>query len=174
MLLMRNIHQIRNFRNCSSQALQLHTFFVCNTITNRCIFKTNFWRQFSKIVYKKTDEWRRVTTSGTTSDNEWQRVVQRVTTNDNEWYNKWQRMAQRITTSDNELQRVTTNVSEWYNEWQRVTTNDNEWQRLTISVNFSFFQIREEPITKHPKENSLNLEKDLWRRSIELRAEASP
>ena len=82
----------------------------------------------------------------TTSDNEWQRVVQRVTTNDNEW------------------QRVV----------QRVTTNDNEWQRVTISANFSFFQIREEATTKHPKENSLNIEEDLWRRAIELRAETSP
>ena len=52
-------------------------------------------------------------------------------------------------------------TDEWYIEWQRVTTsgttNDNEWQRVTISANFSFFQIREEPTTKHPKENSLNL-----------------
>ena len=56
------------------------------------------------------------------------------------------------------------NDNEWYNEWQRVT----------ISANFSFFQIREEPTTKHPKENSLNLEEDLWRRPIELRTETSP
>ena len=64
------------------------------------------------------------------------------------------------------------------NEWQPVitsgTTSDNEWQRVTISANFSFFQIREEPNTKHPKENSLNIEEDLWRRPIELRAETSP
>ena len=50
-------------------------------------------------------------------------------------------------------------TDEWYIEWQRVvqrvTTNDNEWQRVTISANFSFFQIREEPTTKHSKENSL-------------------
>ena len=102
------------------------------------------------IVYKKTDEcyieWQRVTTSGTTSDNKWQRVVQRVTTNDKEW--QW----------------VTTNDNEWYKEWQRVT----------ISANFSFFfQIREEPTTKQPKENSLNLEEDLWRMPVELRAETS-
>ena len=67
---------------------------------------------------------------------------------------------------------------EWYIEWQqvlqRVTTNDSKWQRVTISVNFSFFQIREEPTTKHPKENSLNLEEDLWRRPIELRTETNP
>ena len=66
-------------------------------------------------------------------------MVQRVTKNDNE-----------CTTSDNERQRVV----------QRMTTNDNEWQRVTISANF-FFQIREEVTTKHPKENSLNIEEDL-------------
>ena len=86
-------------------------------------------------------------------------VVHRVKTSDNEW----QRMTTSGTTSDNEWQRVTTSG----------TTNDNEWQRVTISANFSFFQIREEPTTKHPKENSLNLEEDLWRRPIELRAETS-
>ena len=63
------------------------------------------------------------------------------------------------------------------NEWQPIitsgTTSDNEWQRVTISANFSFFKIREEPTTKHHKENSLNIEKDLCRRSIELRAETS-
>ena len=84
-----------------------------------------------------------------------------------EWCIEWQRVVQRVTTSgttsDNEWQRVTTSG----------TTNDNEWQRVTISANFSFFQIREEPTTKHRKENSLNLEEDLWRRPIELRAEAS-
>ena len=70
----------------------------------------------------------------------------------------------RVKTSDNEWQRMTTSG----------TTSDNEWQRVTISANFSFFQIREEPTTKHPKENSLNIEEDLWRRPIELRAETSP
>ena len=95
-------------------------------------------------------------TSGTSSDNEWQRV----TLNDNEWYNEWQ--------------QVTTNDNEWQWLVQRVTTNDNEWQQMTILASFSFFQIREEPTTKHPKENSLNLEEDLWRRPIELRAETSP
>ena len=75
-----------------------------------------------------------MTMSGTTSDNEWQRV----TKSDNECYNE----RQRVATSDN--------------EWQRVTTNDNEWPfRLT------FFQIREEPTTKHPKENSLNIEEEI-------------
>ena len=126
------------------------------------------WMPFKKIVYKKRDEryneWQRVTTSGTTSgtssDNEWQRVVQRVITSDNEW----QRVVQRKTTNDNKWQRVV----------QRMTTSDKEWQRVTISANFSFFQIREEPNTKNPKENSLNIEEDLWRRPIELRAETSP
>ena len=130
-----------------------------------------------KIVYKKTDElyieWQRVTTNGTTSDNVWQRVTtngtthdnewQRVTTNDSEWYNEWQRMTTSGTTSDNE----------WYNEWQQVTTNDNEWQRVIISANFCFFSNKRRN-TKHPKENFLNFEEDLWRRPIELRAETSP
>ena len=95
-------------------------------------------------------------TSSTSSGNEWQRM----TTSDNEWH----RVVQRVTTSDNE----------WYKEWQWVTRNDKEWQRVTISANISFFQIREEATTKHPKENSLNIEEDLWRRPIELRAETSP
>ena len=63
-------------------------------------------------------------------------------------------MVHRVTTSGNEWQqrqRVTTNVNEWY----------NEWQRLAISAEFSFFQIKEESITKHPQEKSLNLEEDL-------------
>ena len=95
-------------------------------------------------------------------------------TSDNEWYNEWQWVVQRVTTNDSEWQRMTASDNEWYNEWWRVTTNDNEWQRVTISADFSFFQIREEPTTKLPKENSLNIEKDLWRRPIELRAETSP
>ena len=99
-----------------------------------------------------------MTVSGTTSDNEWYNVVQRVTTSG--------------TTSDNKWKRVATSDSEWYNEWQRVTTNDSEWQPVTISANF-FFQIRQEATTKHPKENSLNIE-DPWRRPIELRAETNP
>ena len=80
-------------------------------------------------------------------------------------------------------------TDEWFIEWQRVTTNDKEWQRMTTSgttsdnecqrvtipanFSFSFFQIKEEPSTKHPKENFLILEEDLWRRPIELRAETS-
>ena len=84
-----------------------------------------------------------------TSDNEWQRVA----TNDNEWYNEWQ--------------RVTRNDNEWYNEWQRMTTSDH------FGLFFFFLQIREEPTTKYAKENSLDLEEDLWRRPIELRAETS-
>ena len=86
-----------------------------------------------------------------TSDNEWQRVVQQVTTSDNEW----QRVIQRATTSG--------------------TTSDNEWQRVTTSDHFGcFFQIREKATTKHLKQNSLNIEEDLWRRPTELRTEASP
>ena len=96
----------------------------------------------------------RVTTCGATSDNEWQRVVQRVTTNDSEWHNEWQRMTTSGTTND---------------EWQRMTTSANEWQREAISANFSIFQIREEPTTKHPKENSKHwrgpLKKAYWIKS---------
>ena len=92
-----------------------------------------------------------------------------MATRDNELYNEWERVAQQMTTSDN--------------EWRRVTTSGKEWQRLvrvTISGNFSlfylyffFFQIREEPTTKHLRENFLNLEEDLWRRPTELKAETS-
>ena len=109
-------------------------------------------------------------TSGTSSDHEWQRVTTSGTTNDNEW--QW--MIASGTTSDNEWQRMTTSDNEWQRLVQRVTTNGNEWQRVTISANFSFFQTREEPTTKHPKESSLNFEEDLWRRPIELRPETSP
>ena len=79
-----------------------------------------------------------------------------------------------MTTDDNEWQRVATSGIANDNEWQQMRTSDNEWQRVTISANFSFYQIREEAITKHPKGNSLNIEEDLWRRPTELRAETSP
>ena len=72
------------------------------------------------------------------------------------------------------VHRVTTSGTTSDNEWQWVTTSDNEWQQVTTSDHFgwfSFFEIREEPTIKHPKENYLNLEEDLWRRPIELRAE---
>ena len=40
-----------------------------------------------------------------------------------------------------------------------MRTSDKEWSfRLMF---FFYFRIREEPTTKHPKENSLNLEEDL-------------
>ena len=65
------------------------------------------------------------------------------------------------------------------NEWKRVTTSgttiENEWQRVAISANSSFFRIREESTTKHPKENPSNLKEDLEeKRDIELRADQSP
>ena len=84
-------------------------------------------------------------------------------------------MVHRVTTSDNEWQTVTTNDKQWQRMTTSGTTSDNECQRVTIPANFSFsfFQIKEEPTTKHPKENFLNLEEDLWRRPIELRAETS-
>ena len=47
--------------------------------------------------------------------------------------------------------------------------NDNEWPFWPI---FLFFQIREEPTTKHLKENSLNIEEDLWFFNL-LRAETN-
>ena len=63
-------------------------------------------------------------------------------------------------------------TEEWYIQWQRVTmsniTSDNDWQRVITNDNerpfpqiFFFFRIREETATKHPKENSLNLEENL-------------
>ena len=67
----------------------------------------------------------------------------------------------RVKTSDNEWQRMTASG----------TTCDNQWQRVAISANFYFFQIRQEPTTKHMKEN---LEEDLEEGLIELRAETSP
>ena len=107
----------------------------------------------------------------TTSDNEWYNERQPTTTNDNEWYTI---VVQRVTTNDNEWQRMTKNDNERQGMTTSGTTSDNEWQRVTISANFSFFfQKKEEPATKHLKENSLNLEEDLWRRPIELRAETS-
>ena len=99
-------------------------------------------------------------------------MVQRVTTNNNEWCNNWQRVVQQETTSDNEWQRVTMNDNEWQqmttsdNERQRKTTNDNEWQRMTASGHFdwfSFFLIKEEPTTLHPKETLLTLKRILKR-----------
>ena len=50
--------------------------------------------------------------------------------------------------------------------------NENDWQRVTFSA--IFFRIGEEPTTKHPKENSLNLKEDIWRGTIELRVETIP
>ena len=56
--------------------------------------------------------------------------------------------------NNNRLEKET-QVAHW------VTTSDNQWQRVAISANSSFFQIREESITKHPKESPLNLKEDL-------------
>ena len=107
-------------------------FSFCDSVIEPLAF--NWFYMILKIVHKKTDEWYI----------EWQRVGQRVAASDN----KWRGVVQRVITNDNE----------WYNGWQRVTTNENEWQRVTISAKFLFFQIREDPTTKHPKENSLNIE----------------
>ena len=59
---------------------------------------------------------------------------------------------------------VTKRDNEWCNEWRVVqrVTNDNGRQQVFISANFPIFcELREEPTTKHPKENSLKLEADL-------------
>ena len=56
-----------------------------------------------------------------------------------------------------------------------MKTNDNEGKRVVISGNSSFFRIREESTTQHPKVNHLNLKEELEeKRDIELRAEQSP
>ena len=60
------------------------------------------------------------------------------------------------TTSSNEWQRVITSDKKWQRVVQRVIANDEKSFRL-ISL-FFFFQIKEESSTKHPMENSLNLE----------------
>ena len=105
------------------------------------------------------NEWKRVVQQMTTSENEWQRVVQQVTTSgtmsNNEWYNEWQRMTTNGIKWQRVVQWMITSDNEWQREVQQVTTNDNDWQRVTISTSFSFFQIREEPTTKHPKKHSL-------------------
>ena len=72
-------------------------------------------------------------------------------------------MVHRVTTSG------TTTDNEWYNEWQRVgTTIDNERQWVTkndsessFRLIFLFFEYERGLITKHSKENLLNLEEDL-------------
>ena len=51
------------------------------------------------------------------------------------------------------------------NKWQRVLqqvkTGESEWQQVVTLANFRFLRIREEPTTKHPKENTLNTDEDL-------------
>ena len=53
------------------------------------------------------------------------------------------------------IHRVTTCGTTSDNEWQRMTTSENE------SANSPLSWIREEPTTKHPKKNFLNLDEDL-------------
>ena len=87
-----------------------------------------------------------------------------------EWY-----IELRVTANYNELyitkvlQRVT--ASNMTGDTSGTTSNN---EQVTISAIFSFFQIREKPIAKHPKENSLNLEEDLRRGPTELQAEERP
>ena len=102
----------------------------------------------------------------------WKRNLFRNTTSYNLFLRPFIKRQTSGTTSDNEwqrlVQRVTTSSTTSDDEWKRVTTKG-----VTISANF-FFRIREEPTTKHPKENFLNLKEDIWRGIIELRAETSP
>ena len=75
-------------------------------------------------------------------------MIHQVTTSDNEWCNKLSGMK----TSDSERQGVTSDATSG-------TTSVSKWQ--LVKTNFLFFKIREEPTTKHIKENSLNLEENL-------------
>ena len=64
-------------------------------------------------------------------------------------------MATRGTASNNKWQQVVQKGTKSGYVWQQgkqwVTTSDSEWQRVVISANFTFFEVREEPTTKHPK-----------------------
>ena len=73
-------------------------------------------------------------------------------TSDNGWY-EWQQKA----AIDKEWQQVTRNDNEWYNEWQRMTTSDH------FGYFFFFFQIREEPTTKHPGKYSYEIPCDYYK-----------
>ena len=59
------------------------------------------------------------------------------------------------------IHQVTTSGTTSDNEWQRVTTIMTTNGTTSDNDSFPFFRIREEPTTKHPKENSLILEEDL-------------
>ena len=48
------------------------------------------------------------------------------------------------------VQGVTMNGNEWYSEWQQQMTTSGYYGKT------SFFQIREESITKHHEEDPLN------------------
>ena len=132
-------------------------------------YKSTYLFSSNKSNLTNDNEWvvHRVKTSGTksdnewqgitTSDNKWQRVVHWVKTNGTKSDNEWQ----RVTTSEKEWQRMTTSNKERQRMVKRVTTNDSGWPFRLIFL-FFFFQIREEPTTKHPKENFLTLEEELW------------
>lgn len=45
----------------------------------------------------------------------------------------------------------------WSKSSREMKTSDNKWQRVVISAKLLFLCIREEAITKHPKEDPLNL-----------------
>ena len=61
---------------------------------------------------------------------------------------EWQRVVQRVTASGTNSE----------NAWQRMTKRD---KKCLFRLFFFFFQIRQQPSTKHLKENTLNLEEDL-------------
>ena len=80
-------------------------------------------------------------------------MIHRVTTSDN----KWQWEVPRVATNDNEWQLMTASDKTSDKKWQQMTSSDNDG--MVISANFLF--CREEPINRHPKENSLNLKENL-------------
>ena len=46
---------------------------------------------------------------------------------------------------------------------------DNKWKRMIMSAKLSFFGIKQEPITKHPKKDPSNQRP--WRGPFELRTD---
>ena len=70
---------------------------------------------------------------------EWQRAKTSGATNDKDWYNEWQ----RVTTTNN--------------EWQQITASDSEWHQAIILAKLPFFSYKRELITKHLKEDHLDL-----------------
>ena len=76
-----------------------------------------------------------------------------------------------MTTNDNEVQRTAHRLTT--SDKKSGTTSDKEWQWVVISGELPFFRIREEPITKYPKEDSLNQIPwvESWTETVELTAD---